>query len=136
MQIGVFGRSADHRETCQQLFIVPFIDEEMPPGWVFLQYGASNHRNHRTLEFLEVEEVHLLEWPAKSQGLNPTEKLWVIAAREVHAGCQQFKDVGELKGAVLEAWDNIGSEMLKTLLQSIQRRCRDCFLVKGGPTKF
>ncbi|CDF40127.1 unnamed protein product [Chondrus crispus] len=86
--------------------------------------------------FFEEEEVPVMDWPAKYPDLNPIENLWGLLARAVYVGCRQFDNVEELKEAVWEAWDNITTDTLKFLLGSMERRCRDCYLAKGGATKY
>ncbi|CDF33202.1 unnamed protein product [Chondrus crispus] len=125
----------DYIQTLES-YLLPFIDQELNAGWIYMHDGAFIHRAHRVRQFFEEEEVPVMDWPAKSPDLNPIENLWGLLARAVYAGCRQFDNVEELKEAVWEAWDNITTDILKSLLGSMQRRCTDCYLAKGGATKY
>ncbi|CDF38907.1 Transposase [Chondrus crispus] len=117
-------------------YLLPFVDQEMGPSWVFMQDGASIHRARRTFQWFDEEEIPLLEWPAKSPDLNPIENLWGILARTVYAHQRQFKDVDELLEVIMEAWDEVSEECLEKLVRSMQKRCFECVMAKGGPTKY
>lgn len=57
-------------------------------------------------------------------------------ARRLYADCRQFKTVAELEEVVWQVWEEISEAFLEALLRSMQNRCRDCYLAKGGPTKY
>jgi len=83
-----------------------------------------------------VYEKSYIGWPAKSPDLNPIEDLWGILARKVYAHQRQFSSVDELIDCVMDSWDQISEDTLENLVRSMQKRCFDCVLAKGGPTKY
>ncbi|CDF39692.1 unnamed protein product [Chondrus crispus] len=116
-------------------YLLPVVDQEMCPSWVLMQDAASIHRAKRTFQWFD-EEIPLLECPAKSPDLNPIENLWRILARTVYAHQRQFKDVDELLEVIMDAWDEVSEECLEKLVRSMQKRCFECVMAKGGPTKY
>ena len=78
--------------------------------------GASVHRGHRVKQRFEEEHVPVMDWPSKSPDLNPIEHLWGLLACTVYVSCRQFYNTEELKEAVQEAWDNITTDTLQSLL--------------------
>jgi len=119
-----------------ETYLLPFAEQELSPSWTFMQDGAACHRANRVYQWFEEEEVSVLDWPAKSPDLNPIENLWGILARKVYANHHQFSTVEELRTCVLHAWEEISEETLKNLVGSMQRRCFDVVMARGGPTKY
>ncbi|CDF37417.1 unnamed protein product [Chondrus crispus] len=116
--------------------LLPFVDQELDPSWTFMQDGAAVHRANCVYEWFEEEEVHVMDWPAKSPDLNPIENLWGILARKVYAHERQFNNIDELLECIMDCWENINTETLDKLVGSMQKRCFDCAMAKGGPTKY
>ncbi|GFT49434.1 hypothetical protein TNCV_3366381 [Trichonephila clavipes] len=44
---------------------------------------CSMECSHTVDEFLEDKDIHLMDWPLKSQDHNPTEHVWVGAGRAI-----------------------------------------------------
>ncbi|CDF32825.1 unnamed protein product [Chondrus crispus] len=55
--------------------LLPFVDQELGPSWTVMQDGAAVHRANRVYEWFEEEELHVMDWPAKSPDLNPIKNL-------------------------------------------------------------
>uniref|UniRef100_A0A3Q4GX99 Tc1-like transposase DDE domain-containing protein n=1 Tax=Neolamprologus brichardi TaxID=32507 RepID=A0A3Q4GX99_NEOBR len=52
-------------------------------GWVFQQDNATVHNGRRTRDFLQENNITVLDHPASSPDPNPTENLWGWMARKV-----------------------------------------------------
>ena len=119
-------------ESC----LLPFVEQDLGPSYVFMEDGAAVHRAQRVYQLFDEEEILVMDWPAKSPDLNPIENLWGILARQVYANQRQFSNVNDLVSCVLEAWDAIPEQTLQNLVSSMQNCCFQCAMAKGGPTKY
>lgn len=117
-------------------FLLPFVDQELGPSWVFQQDGTSIHREHVVKDCFNEEDIVVLGWPAKSPDLNPIENLWGILARKVYENRRQFKGVAKLRECVLAYWDSIAEQTLHNLVGSMQRRCFEVLKDNWKATKY
>lgn len=58
----------------------------------------------------------MLDWSACSPDPNPIENVWSVMVRDVYRDVRQLSNVSELKDAILNAWANICSSLLKNWL--------------------
>lgn len=100
--------------------------------YVFQHDNASIHRARSTNEFLAELEISTMDWPALSPDLNPIENVWGVMARLVYKHGRQYTSVGELKDAILAAWDDISVELLAKLAGSMTARCIAVVRSKGA----
>lgn len=110
----------------------PFIKR----GWTFMHDGASIHQSKETKEWLKINKIPVLEWPANSPDLNPVENLWGTLTRAVFANGRQFKSKEELKAEVLKQWDLIKPKELSNLVESMSNRIVEVIAKHGGNTKY
>lgn len=67
--------------------------------------------------------VKLIPWPACSPDLNIIENVWSQLARAFHHNNRQFSSTEDRKNAISQAYQNIETEYIRTLFQSMPRRC-------------
>jgi hypothetical protein len=60
------------------------------------------------------------------------ENVWGMLVREVFADCRQFETVGQLKQALLHAWEKIKPEALLNLVSSMPERIFQVINRDGG----
>lgn len=111
-------------------FLLPFVDQEIRPSWVFQQDRASIHRAPVFKEWFNEEDMVLLDRPAKVSGLEPYGKPMGVLARKFYETHRQFKGLAELRECILACWDSISEHTLHNLVGSILRRCFE--VVKGN----
>ena len=84
--------------------------------WVFQQDNTVVHNAHLTKDFFQRNNVTLLDHPASSPDLNPTENnvnIWGWMAREVYKNGHQFQTVGALREAIFTTWSNVPTSLLE-----------------------
>ena len=75
--------------------------------WIFQQDKAAIHNALITNKYLPDQKIRLLDHPACSPDLNPTENLWRLIVAKVYEGGQQYSAISELKNVILDAWQKI-----------------------------
>ncbi|TKR73972.1 hypothetical protein L596_021207 [Steinernema carpocapsae] len=86
---------------------------------ILQQDNASIHTSRSTKQWLDIKNIEVLDWPARSPDLNPIKNLWRILVRSVYANGNQYRTVEELKNAILKAWNEVPTEVLLNLARSM-----------------
>lgn len=113
--------SAEYQEVLNEA-LVPFLATREDQSFIFQQDNASVHVSHSTKQWFEEHGITTLPWPACSPDLNPIENLWAILVWRVYLDRRQFGTVRDLKAAVIEAWETIGADIMKNLVDSMTNR--------------
>jgi len=116
--------------------LVDSIEEIYDAEAIFQQDNARAHTAHATQDWLDSKGITVLEWPANSPDLNPTENVFGALARRVYAGSRQFGTVAALKEAILEAWADIDFDELEPYIDSMPDRMEAVIASHGKPTRF
>jgi len=85
--------------------------------------------------FLQQQNVHVLDWPAKSPDLSPIEHIWNVLGRRVRRRRNQPTNLHELAHALTEEWDNIPANVIRHYIGSMRRRCNAVIHANGGQTR-
>ena len=51
--------------------------------WYYIQDGAPDHRSTFAMKWLKRNNMNILNWPAKSSGLNVIESIWDIIDKKL-----------------------------------------------------
>ncbi len=87
-------------------FMLPSADQLFKDAdFIFQQDLAPAHTAKSTKSWLNDHGVGVLDWPANSPDLNPTENLWGIVKRKTRIKRQ--KNADELNATVKETWASI-----------------------------
>ncbi len=98
----------------------------LPSRWrVFQQDNAKPHTAAITTAWLRSRIVQVLNWPACSTDLSPTENIWRIIKRKIHQRWPQT--LQQLETCIRQEWDKIPTPKLQKLIISTPRYLQTVF---------
>lgn len=103
--------------------LLPFLRGPRRRMFTYQQDNAVIHVSRQSKDWFASKNISLLEWPACSPDLNPMENLWGYLVRKVYANSRQYRSVGELETAIVDAWDTIPQDLINNLIGSMNNRC-------------
>ncbi|GFX33286.1 transposable element Tcb2 transposase [Trichonephila clavipes] len=88
-------------------------------------------------QLLESEDIERMDWPARSQDLNPIAHVWDFLGRRLAARTLPPVTIRELRLALQDEWAAMPQQLIDTLILSMGRRCETCLAVREiiSPTK-
>ena len=101
---------------------------------IFMQDNAPCHKAKKVTNYLQEEEIRVMDWPAQSPDLNPIENVWKIIGERAQTRNPQNQN--HLWDLLKEEWEKISSSFCKKLIQSCSRRCSEVIKNKGMFTKY
>ena len=116
--------------------MLPFAHSRFGHDLIFQQDNASIHLSNVTKEWFADAGINVMDWPSLSPDLNPIENVWGYLVQQVYGGCKQYSSKGELKNAILQAWSSLPQTYLKTLVDSIKKRCIEVIKSRGHTIKY
>ena len=102
---------------------------------LFQQDNARPHTARYTQDVLHRNNIAVLDWPARSPDLSPIEHLWDYLGRKVRAR-NDVNDVRDMDRALHDEWNRIPLRVIRTLINSMRRRCIAVRAVNGGHTRY
>lgn len=123
---------------CQLLeeALIPFTEDMMDDTVIFQQDNAACHAAKHTKAFLKDHSIPVLDWPACSPDLNPIENIWGILSRNVFNQNRKFDNAGELKSAIIDEWDKLDPNIVKSVIASMPRRLQEVISKNGEATHY
>ena len=115
--------------------VIPYLARH-GPGLTFQQDNATPHTARITQNFLNVNGVNVLPWPAKSPDLNPIEHLWDELGRRVRQRANPPQNVPQLERALVAEWRRLPMRSIRRLTQSMTRRCHAVIRARGSHTRY
>ena len=102
------------------------------PGLIFMQDNAPIHKAKKVMEWFNENGIVITDWPPYSPDLNPIEHAWYELKKLVY---QVNPDIDSVTGsddkvrevlwkALEEAWTLIDVDMMKGLIESMDRRIK------------
>lgn len=103
---------------------------------IFQQDNDPKHTSRLAYRWFNSASIEVLDWPAQSPDLNPIENLWSCLKRKMASYDAPAESIHQLWLRVEEEWENIPSELCKTLINSMPSRVQAVLKSKGGYTKY
>ena len=104
-----------------------------------LSFQHDNARPHVARvcrDFLNQNNVQVLDWPPYSPDLNPIEHLWDALDRRVRKRVNVPNNVAQLQLALIQEWNNIPQRTIDNLVGSMVRRVRAATAARGGHMRY
>lgn len=106
----------------------------LPASLTFQHDNDPKHSAHVVRIWLAYNVFHVLPHPPQSPDLNPIEHLWEELDRRVKKRTTTTNN--DLKQALVEEWQNIGTDVTKKLVNSMPKRLEAVTKQKGLATKY
>lgn len=116
--------------------VVPFAGAFEEGEFLFQQDNARPHVSKQTMTFFQEVGITPMKWPACSPDLNPIEHVWDWLGRGLCALPTPPTSIAKLGEVLIRLWKEILQEKLRSLIDSMPRRCQAVIDARGGPTKY
>lgn len=136
---GVKVNAANYRESILEGVLQPWASEHFGRRrWCFQQDSAPAHKacvvqqwcRDKCPDFIDVNQ-----WPPYSPDLNPLDySIWAILEAKVNS--ERYASLAQLHAALQQAWDEIGLELLASVVENWRKRMRACVKANGGYFEF
>ncbi len=94
--------------------------------------NARPHVARICTEFLEAENIPVLEWPAYSPDMSPIEHVWEALDQHIRQRVPVPANIQHLCTANVDVWTNIPQATINNLINSMRRRCVALREANGG----
>ena len=102
----------------------------------FQHDNARPHVARVCRDFLNQNNIQVLDWPPYSPDLNPIEHLWDALDGRARKRVSVPNNVPQLQLALIQEWNNIPQRTIGNLVGSMVRRVRDVTAARGGHTHY
>ncbi|GFV60360.1 DDE_3 domain-containing protein [Trichonephila clavipes] len=77
------------------------------PKFILMDNSTRSHIALLTDEFLESEDISLIDWPSRSPDLNPIDHVWGALRRAITTQKPTMRTFQEMKTALRDDWDQL-----------------------------
>lgn len=114
--------------------VVPFA-ENVGPEFILQQDNARPHTARIVQDYLNVHNIEVMYWPARSPDLNAIEHVWDTLGKRLKDH-QPIRNLEHLIEILLEEWEQLAPQVIRNLVESMPRRCAEVLRVRGGHTRY
>ncbi|KAG0753301.1 hypothetical protein G6F62_012925 [Rhizopus arrhizus] len=95
-----------------------------------IEYGVNRLGFERHQKYIQKQSYTVLQWPAQSPDLNPTENMWSLLKRRLNDYETAPKGMNELYGRVTKVWYDLMKpeecqKVIERMPQRIQKRVQN-----------
>ncbi|KAG1390639.1 hypothetical protein G6F60_012907 [Rhizopus arrhizus] len=102
-----------------------------------IEYGVNRLGFERHQKYIQKQSYTVLQWPAQSPDLNPTENMWSLLKRRLNDYETAPKGMNELYERVTKVWyDLMKPEECQKVIESMPQRIQKCIQNKGRWTDY
>jgi transposase len=138
-ELHVFDRGAVNAHVYITNILTDYVTPFAPvigENFLFMQDNAKPHVARNTRAYLEEVGIPILPWPARSPDLNPIEHICDSLGRRVRRRINPPLNLGALREAIVEEWNNIPQIEVANLIRSMPRRLEEVIHRRGGNTSY
>ncbi|KAJ8712995.1 hypothetical protein PYW08_008299 [Mythimna loreyi] len=101
-----------------------------------MQDNARPHAARCIDDYQSEVRITKLEWPVRSPDLNPIEHVWDMPKRRIRSTPNPPETIGQLKTALVAAWDVLPQVDIKNTIHSMPDRMQTVIRARGGNTRY
>ena len=120
--------SVRYRDQVLMPHVLPLVNAH---NLTFQHDNARPHVARVCHDFLNQNNVQVLDWPPYSPDLNPIEHLWDALDRRVRKRVNVPNNIAQLQLALIQEWNNIPQRTIDNLVGSMVRRVRAMTAARG-----
>lgn len=106
----------------------------MGRNYIFLHDNDPKHKSKLVTEYLQENDVNVMDHPPQSPDLNVIEHLWDEIGRKLLE--KNIRSKADLRSEITTMWESISPDVTKKLVESMPRRLKEVIQNKGGPTSY
>ena len=114
--------------------VLPFL-RQIGQGAVFQDDNARPHRGHIVNDFVLVNNINRMDWPANSPDLNPIENMRDELGRRTYRD-NPPQTIPQLRHRLAQEWQNIPQATIRRCVGSMRKRYQECVNARGGHTSY
>jgi transposase len=112
--------------------------------YIFMQDNAPCHKTPEVLKLLKEVGIRVMKWPPNSPDLNPIEHLWPDLKHQFYVEfCRLRSNPSTSKMSyqkyeeiIHKVWGETSWKLIRSLIESMPRRCQAVIDNKGGATGY
>ncbi len=90
-------------------------------NFILMQDNARPHTARVTMDYLSLEGIDVMEWPARSPDLNPIEHTWDYLYRRISQREQRPQTLQDLIQAIVLEWETLPQRLISSTIASMRR---------------
>ena len=98
--------------------------------------NARPHVARVCQDYLQQQNINVMDWPPYSPDMNPIEHLWDYIDRKVRARDPQPLNHAQLRQALIEEWHRYPQHQINRLIMSMPRRVDSLVRANGLHTRY